>query len=189
MSIVLTLIATGIFLGLLFVVLLIIGIIQKKKELIYVSILSLVLGGACGIWAVYEAVSRTVNTLEEAFKPTTAEELFSSTYGSLDSCTTVMHFKIAQVPRIDNYNLIQGSTCPHQIEHILSIVSFDESMMNASSKKQKEYLNLSESWMDIEQLGDSVNIWLHQDFENQYTLTLITNRDSTKFVSIESFDH
>lgn len=189
MNIVLTLIAAGIFLGILFIVLLLIGIIQKKKELIYVSIFSLMLGGACGIWAIYEAVTRTVETLEEAFEPTTAEELFSSTYGAQDSCTTVMHFKIAQIPRIDNFNLMQGSTCPDQIEKMLRTISFDESQERTSSAVVNGMNSLTENWMNAELLGDSVKIWLHHDYETQYTLTLITNLDSTSFLSIESFDH
>ncbi|MFY7970754.1 MAG: hypothetical protein ACOVOO_02360 [Flavobacteriales bacterium] len=189
MSIVLTLVATGIFLGLLFIILLLIGIIQKKKEMIYVALLCLLLGGACGIWAVYEAVSRTVHTLEKAFEPSTGAELFTSTYGAMDSCTTVMHFKLAQVPRIDNFNLMKGSTCPKQIDHLLSIVSFEQSMAFASSQKQNEAYSFVENWMNIELLGDSIHIWLHEDLEQQYSLTLITNTDSTEFISIEQFDH
>lgn len=189
MNVVLTLIAAAIFLGILFFVLLLIGIIQKKKELIYVSIFSFILGGACGIWAVYEAVTRTVDTLEEAFKPTTAEELFSSTYGAQDSCTTVMHFKIAQIPRIDNFNLMQGSTCPDQIKMMLQNKSFEESQERLSSSEVSKMYSITENWMNAQLLGDSINIWLHHNYETQYTLTLITNLDSTAFLSIESFDH
>ena len=150
MNVVLTLIAAAIFLGILFIVLLLIGIIQKKKELIYVSVLSFVLGGACGIWAVYEAVTRTVDTIEEAFKPTTAEELFSLTYGAQDSCTTVMHFKIAQIPRVDNFNLMQGSTCPDQIERILRNKSFDETQQSIKSTEEKNMHSITENWMNAQ---------------------------------------
>ena len=154
-------VASGIIF-LLSIILLIIGLVRKKKLLIFSGVFTFLafIGSAyyTGNMIMEKSVrkvKRTVDEVKENFEPRTGEEIYTALFGKPDSkCLKIIDYQDQKFPVIDYAIWLHFKTCPEEMDRILSNKGFsEEKVLTGLWNTQGPNI---ESWFKPEQLGDTI---------------------------------
>jgi len=193
------LLALALFLA--FLILLITGIVKQKRKLIYLSLIALglsIAGGLCIGALIAKKTYRVIKTAENPFKKRTGIEIYSALFDEpKTNCVRVNNKQDAYIPRIDCCVWLEFSTCPEELERIITT----KKLMPLRSQAQligdsvvmvldniPEYSSKPD-WFNLKKLGEGYLTLRKNEPDNpNWDRILYFSKDSTYAFYCDMFD-
>ena len=115
----------GLITCLVFLVIFIRGLIEKRIRTILFSLILLFLGVCSGLWAVYLFTSKSYKVINDVFKPRSGDKIYEALFGlPVSNCVIILNYQDQVVPRIDYAIWLHFKTCPAELERIVSLRNY-----------------------------------------------------------------
>ncbi|UQB70288.1 hypothetical protein [Epilithonimonas zeae] len=165
----------------IFLVILIFGLIKKKKNLIITSIVILfisITAGAVGIFTItkktYRITKKVYNEISELSKPRTGIEIYESLLGKPETdCVQILNYQDQTAPIIDYAILLHFKTCPKELNRILAQKEFEFEKIKTSEQPSDD------DWFKPEKMSDSILFFKYYD-TNGNGQEIYSSMDSTE---------
>lgn len=157
MTILVLLFILSILLALTFVSLLIIGLFQKKRKLVYWSLVPMILSLPCLIFAGTQVFVLGKAYVDESLKQRSGNEIYANLFYEKPECVVVKESQDQVIPKIDYAIWLHVSTCPIEVNRIAKIKKTDfvkVQTINMSAQKP----SAGNNWFTPELMGESILI-------------------------------
>ena len=166
----------------IFIGLLILGLIKKKRNLVIISIVILLISiipATMGFYTItkktYQISKSTYNKISELRKPRTGNEIYESLLGKQETeCIEILNYQDQTVPVMDYAILLHFKTCPKELKRILAQKEFEFEKIKTSEEQ-----NNDEIWFKPEKMGDSILVFKYYD-TNGNGQEIYSSKDSTE---------
>lgn len=174
------------FLFMTFLYLLLTGLKNRRKKLVYNSLFFLLLTLGTGVWTGYLFASKAYNKIKNAkldnpFKARTGNEIYTALFGTPEqNCVEVINKMDQTVPRLDCCIWLEFKTCPSELKRIIALQPYKN--IAVSSGDTTGYIpNYSPrpDWFKPAVLEDGIVKLQHYNPDNP-------NRDQILFFSRDS---
>lgn len=163
----------------IFLVILIVGLTRKRKNIILISVFIFVISLAFGIWSIYTVTRKTYHKISEAGKSRNGEEIYESLLGKPETnCVEIIDYQDQIIPRIDDAIYLHFKTCPEELERILKRKHFQSEKITAKNLFS-EQVSANKNWFTPEKLGDSILVFKYYDEKNKGQ-EIYSSTDSTE---------
>ena len=167
---------------LVFIILIIRGIINKKKNNLVPAIGFLILTICSGSWVLYNLISKSYNKISGAFRKRTGLEMYSALFGNpVNKCLAVLNQQDQYIPRIDCCIWLEFRTCPTELNRIIQQKEYVSRVFAAmdTTSYMPGFSPIPE-WWKPQRLGDSVIVIQDIDLNDpNHAKILIIPKDST----------
>jgi len=180
--IILILIAGFLFISSLTILL--VGLFQKNKIFIFISIGICVLFVATVSYTGWRIVTQSYYQVSEIVKPRTGEEIYTALFGKPQyGPLTIINYQDQVIPKVDYGIMLHFKTSPAELERILAIHKF------TSEKVSTKGWNTNENhWFKPELLGETVLVYKYQKDEYGNIQMIYSNLDRTEMYCIDIQD-
>ena len=168
--------STALFLG--SVLLIIIGLFKKKKQMILSAILVFVLFLGFAAWTSFTLMSKSVDRVKQAMAPRTGEEIYDVLFGDMGvGCVKIINYRDQLIPVIDYAIWLHFEICPAELERILAQHEYQLRRLPATHWEIRAGEAID--WFNPRQLGDTVSVFEYFPDELGSNQTLWVSTDST----------
>jgi len=170
------LISAGLFL--IFIVLLLFGIVKKRRKPVYISLLFLLFAGISGVYTGFLFVRtayRVVKTGENPLKRT-GMEIYTALFDKPETnCVRVINNQDQYIPRIDCCIWLEFYTCPTELERIIAKKQLKPTQYNSAPNYSPR-----PEWFNLQSLGaEYKTLQKFNPDDPNHDLILYFSKDST----------
>jgi hypothetical protein len=175
--------------GLVFLVLLIMGIAQRRMALVLVAVAALLVSIGLSCVAVYHVMYKSAARVSEAFAPRSGITIYEGFFGAAPAaCVTVTHHRDQVIPKIDTGIDLHMRICPAEVRRILAMGPYTSKRV-ASTAADRPYGG-GDAAGDFapETLGDTVLVHYWALDERRNWRWIYCNLDSTEAILVDVLD-
>ncbi len=163
-----------------FLILLIIGLVKKRKSLIFSSIFILVISLGLGGWTGITITKKSFNKVKESLKPRTGKEIYIALFGKPTSdCVKVLNKLDQEFPVIDYAIWLHFETCPSELKRILLQHDYSYSKLSTTGWSGDIPAGENIDWFNPKSIGDTVLVFEYSKDDYGNIQTLWASLDST----------
>jgi hypothetical protein len=170
--------------GLIFctaIISLIFGFTRKSKILKLLSLFAFIAFGLVAVLTAYKFINKSYNIVAKTFKPRTGEEIYDALFGKREfNCVKVVNKQDQVIPKIDYAIWLRFSTCPEELNRILSQHNFTLEKLSTKNWNGKIPYGESLDWFNPAKLGDTIMVYEYSTSDNKSIQTIWTSLDSTE---------
>lgn len=161
----------------IFLVILMVGLLRKKKKAVRFSLPVFLVCAGLGIWTTYLFVNKSYHRISDLMKPRTGMEIYEALFGKTDhTCVTVLQHQDPVVPVIDNAIRLHVKTCPEEMARIIAARGYTSETISTQHR-----VTTDDDWFKPEMLGDSTIVCTWHNPENySHIQYLYISQDSTE---------
>lgn len=164
-----------------FILLIVIGIVRKRKKITLVSIVFLVMTTIGGSILVYKVISKGYKKVSKIIEPRSGDEIYVSLLGKdSETCSKILHYQDQVVPKIDYAIWLHFKTCPKESGRILSEYPYHKELLKTKDWKSETPYGEGVEWWNPKSMGDSILVFEYVITEGKNIRTFWMNMDSTE---------
>lgn len=183
MSVIMPWLVSSIILLLLFGVLLLIGIVRKRVNLVIAAVASFVLFMIAGGITAYKMIKVTVTAAEGLATGKTGEEIYEDLLGAKPGqCVIVYASSAAIIATSGEPASVCFKTCPEEMRHVLSLATY-EVAKRPTSEVAMEAEKCCDNYFSYARFGDTLSEYIRAE-EHGRTCTIWLSMDSTHAFSV-----
>jgi hypothetical protein len=173
----------------LFIIILTVGLVRKKKTILFSSLAILLAFIALASWTGYAIIQKTANKLTGALKPRTGDEIYRALFGQDQSgCVKVTNAQDQLSPKIDPAIWLRFKTCPAELQRVLSQHHFNSEEIPTASWTGTLPYGETTDWISPQTMGDTILVFEYTSDDGKNIQTLWASRDSTEVLCRDIFD-
>lgn len=177
-----------------FLTLLIIGLVNRKKKLVWISVVLFFVLIGLAAWTSHTLFSKAFNKMNEfseIFKPRTDEEIYEALFQKKENdCIEIISFSDQIIPKIDYAIRLHIKTCPEELNRILSLREYSHEKVIYIDSMSNSKLSFDENMdgFNPSTLGDTILVFEYSSEDHRNIQNIWSNLDSSEIFVRDVFD-